>query len=216
MGKIWRRARAGLVVIAMIAFGLVTAGSAGAATCENLPGSTPGTDVSAGGVHQRVPAISNIQVCVGGASTGVLSVDRAGHGYCSTACLSVLLFGGDVDSEGVSVSWRQDGVTKSEGIDPDGAGGDSICVISVGSPDAPFPNCEVAIGPELGDPVGDVRDQIDELTEPLDPVIETYEQFCENQPGVCEGDPQAIKALVNHVECVLVPTAPGCPVDRRS
>ena len=211
MGETVKKARAGFVVTAIIALGLVSTGPASAATCVSVPGGTPGTDVSAGGVHKRVPAISNIQVCVGGASAGVVSVDQSGNGYCSAACLSVFVLGGDVDSEGISVSWRQDGSTQSQGIDPGGAGGQGICVISIGSPDAPYPNCEVAIGPEIGDPVGDLGETIRELTEPLDPVREIVDNFCENEPGVCDGNVPAIRAFVNEVKCAVFPDALGCP-----
>jgi hypothetical protein len=52
-------------------------------------------------------------------------------------------------------------------VNPDGVGvGDEICVLSVGIPDAPEPNCNVSIGPD-GDPVPDLGPTIDEINEAL-------------------------------------------------
>lgn len=117
-----------------------------AATCVSVPGSTPGADVSVGGQTHRFPAISNIRVCAGGSTLPGVTVETWG-GNCIQACLSVLVGGGSADPEGFTVSYSADGVQQTVGFNPGGAGGgDPICVLSVGSPDAPYPSCNVAVG----------------------------------------------------------------------
>lgn len=146
--------RGGVVAaaLALVGFMLFPVASAEAATCVSVPGGTPGFDVSIGGQPHRVPAISGIQVCAGGSTLPGVTVEQWG-GNCYYGCLSVLVGGGSADPEGISVSYRADGVTQSFGVNPGGVGGgDQICVLSVGVPDAPYPTCNVALG--IDDPLG--------------------------------------------------------------
>lgn len=173
--------RATVASLVLVLFGsLVLAGApwARAATCQSVPGSTPGTDVRILGEDHRVPAISNIRVCADGATAPLVAVDLAGHGYCLSPCLSVLLVGDDLDVGPITVSYQEDGVTQSTTNDPPGAGGPgSECLLSVGSPDAPYPTCLNAIGPDLGDPLGNVGDQVDAAVSGA--VAEAYEALAE-------------------------------------
>lgn len=163
MGMILGRRKAASATLAGALFAAVAvwaAPVAQAATCVPVPGSTIGTDVSIAGQKARVPAISGIQVCAGTATTPIVSVQTSG-GTCTFACLSVLV-GGDVDAEGLSISYREDGVLRTVPVNPPPVDGPaSTCLFSVGSPDAPYPDCFIAIGPELGDPIGDIDPVID-------------------------------------------------------
>jgi hypothetical protein len=129
-----------------------------------VPGSTPGTDVRLAGQDHRVPGISNIRVCSDGATAPLVAVDLAGHGYCLSPCMSILLDGNDLDVGAITLYYSKDGVVQTSTTDPspvDGPGDE--CLLSVGSPDAPYPTCFNAIGPEIGDPLGDAGDQVNEL-----------------------------------------------------
>lgn len=155
-----------LALVLVVSAVLAAAPPARAATCQSVPGSTPGTDVRILGEDHRVPAISNISVCSDGATVPLVAVDLAGHGYCSSPCLSVLLVGDDLDVGRVTLSYQEDGVVRSVTNDPPGsAGPGNECLLSVGSPDAPYPTCLNAIGPDLGDPLGDTGDQVDSLVD---------------------------------------------------
>lgn len=163
MGMILGRQKAAAGLLAAASFAAVAlwvAPTAQAATCQSVPGSTIGTDVSIAGQKARVPAISGIRVCVGSATAPLMSVQTSG-GTCTFSCLSVLV-GGDADAEGLTIYYSQDGVAKTVPVNPPAADGPaSTCLLSVGSPDAPYPDCFVAIGPELGDPVGDAQPVVD-------------------------------------------------------
>lgn len=141
--------------------GILFVSPAQAATCQSVPGETIGADVKVGPVRQRVPAISNISVCMGGATMGLVTVETSG-GTCTFSCLSVLV-GGDAGAEGLTISYYEDGVPRTIPVSPPPVGGpDATCVLSVGSPDAPYPDCFIAIGPELDGPVGDVQEAVDD------------------------------------------------------
>ncbi|MDQ3957802.1 MAG: hypothetical protein M3273_05715 [Actinomycetota bacterium] len=133
-----------------------------------------------------------------------MTVDDSPGGGCIGLCFSVFVLGGPVDSEGISVSYSLDGSPRTTEVDPGGAGGGGVCVISVGSPDAEYPGCAVAIGPDIGDPLGEIQAFLDETFAPVN-------EICNNNPDLCSGDPQAIRELVNAIKCFAVPTAPGCP-----
>lgn len=144
------------IVTAVFVAGAVWASPAQAAMqCESVPGRTVPADVKVGPVTQHVPEISNVVVCAGGLTGDAISVTTSG-GECVTGCLNVTVGGEDVDLEGGSVSWAEDGVTKTRDLDPPAVpGGPPTCVISVGIPKAPDPQCTVAFG--VGDPTGIVE-----------------------------------------------------------
>lgn len=154
------RRRAAVVLMAaaaMIGQASVAASPAQAATCVSVPGGTPGSDVRIAGQDHRVPEIANVRVCSDGATAPLVTVDLAGHGNCLSLCFSVLLEGNDLDAGAITLSYTSDGAPQSSTTNPppvDGPAGE--CLLSVGSPDAPYPTCFNAIGPDLGDPVGDV------------------------------------------------------------
>lgn len=140
----------------------VAAPPARAATCQSVPASTPGTDVRLAGQDHRVPGISNIRVCAESPTAPVLVVDTAGHGTCLSPCLSILLDGNALDGGAVTLSYARDGVMQTSTTDLPGVPGPGDeCLLSVGSPDAPYPDCFNAIGPDLGDPLGDTGDDVD-------------------------------------------------------
>lgn len=152
-----RRAKAGLAACLLVGAVAVTAGPAQAATCTSVPGGTIGTDVSILGDDYRVPAITNITVCADGASAPLVGVETTRLGSCISPCLSVLLRGDDADAGGVTITWREDGSSRSQTVNPGGVGGGSdVCLLSVGSPDAPRTNCAVAIGPDGVPDTGDL------------------------------------------------------------
>lgn len=161
-----RRSAAALTVVVLFAaIAVWAAPPAAAATCVTVPGSTIGTDISIAGQKARIPAISGITLCAGTGTVPIVSVQTSG-GTCTFSCLSVLVGGGSVDAEGLTISYREDGVLKTVPVDPPPvAGPSSTCVFSVGSPDAPYPDCFIAIGPELGDPIGDLLPVIDDAVE---------------------------------------------------
>lgn len=150
------RAKKRLVAVlggaAVVAGVLFVSPAQAAMSCQSIPGQTIGTDVKVGSVQQRVPAIANIKLCYGTGTVPVASVSTVG-GTCTSNCLTVTVGGGAVDLEGVSLSWTEDGVLKSTPVNPTPVDGvDGTCVISVGMPDAPNPDCFIAIGPD--DPTG--------------------------------------------------------------
>lgn len=150
--------------VAVIASGALFASPAQAAmTCQSVPGQTIGADVKVGPVIQRVPAVANIKLCYGTGTAPVASVTTSG-GTCTSNCLTVTVGGGDVDLEGASVSWTEDGVLKTQTLNPAPVDTpDGTCVISTGIPDAPNPNCFIAIG--VDDPSGT-----------LAPIVQTVNQ----------------------------------------
>ncbi len=124
-----------------------------AMTCQSVPGQTLGADVKVGPVVQRVPAVANIKLCYGTGTAPIASVTTSG-GTCTSNCLTVTVGGGDVDLEGASVSWTEDGVAKTQALNPAPVPGPpATCVLSTGIPDAPNPDCFIAIGVDDPSPV---------------------------------------------------------------
>lgn len=197
MGTIFgkRRGAAGSLAAALLTtFAIWGAPAAQAATCVSVPVSTIGTDVSLLGDRYRVPAVSGIRVCADGASTPLVAVETSG-GSCSSGCLSVLLQGNDTDAGAVTIYYSTDGTSHSETVNPGGAGGGSdTCLLSVGSPDAPYPNCAVAIGPDGlpggGDPLPDVPG--------CETVPDVYDENG-NPTGFCDDPAGWIRTVVNAV-----------------
>ncbi|MDQ3953597.1 MAG: hypothetical protein M3279_11655 [Actinomycetota bacterium] len=174
------RRRTAVILAAGALTGLLTVAAppAQAQGCTSVPGSVPGTDVTILGQQHRIPTISNITVCAGTSSAPLIAVETSGNGYCSTACLSVLLQGDEADAGAVTISYREDGTTRTRSVDPGGVGGGSdSCLLSVGSPDAPYPSCAVAIGP---DGLPGIPPVPGPLPLPDNPLCETY---YEDPPG---------------------------------
>lgn len=167
-----KKLAATLGAVAIVGSGVFAATPAQAAmSCQSVPGSTIGADVKVGPVTQRVPAISGIQICVGTGTAPVASVTFSG-GTCTSNCMTVTVGGGDVDLEGMSVSWREDGVLRTQAVNPAPVDGpDGMCVISVGMPDAPNPNCFIAIGPD--DPSGIITPLMNTINDVIDLGLET-------------------------------------------
>lgn len=142
-------------------------------SCQTVPGQTIGADVKVGPVIQRVPAIANIKLCYGTGTVPVVSVTYSG-GTCTSNCLTVTLGGGAIDLEGVSLSWTEDGVLKTQAVNPAPVEGvPSTCLLSVGMPDAPNPNCFIAIGPD--DPTGVTGPIITTVNQTIDTALRTAE-----------------------------------------
>lgn len=156
---------------AMVASGALFASPAQAAmSCSSVPGQTIGADVKVGPVVQRVPAISNIQLCVGTGTPPLASVTFSG-GTCTSNCLTVTV-GSDVDLEGATVSYKEDGVLRTQALNPAPVEvTDPSCVISVGMPDAPNPNCFIAIGPD--DPTGVITPIMNTVNSTITTVLNT-------------------------------------------
>lgn len=163
---------------AMIASGALFASPAQAAmSCSSVPGQTIGADVKVGPVVQRVPAISNIQLCVGTGTPPLASVTFSG-GTCTSNCLTVTVGGGDIDLEGATVSYREDGILRSVPLNPAPVDAvDPNCIISVGMPDAPNPNCFIAIGPD--DPTGTIAPIMQTVNNTIATVVDTAETAVE-------------------------------------
>jgi hypothetical protein len=159
-----RRAAGISAAAGLLALTLVSS-PAQAATCVNVPGSTPGTNVTIAGDDYRVPSISNISVCTHDGSVPLVGVELQG-GNCTAACLAVVLLGGDVDPPGVTISYRVDGVTTSTTIDPGPlfGGPAGTCLLGVGSPEAPRSDCFFAIEPDDG-AIGDAEELVCRLLE---------------------------------------------------
>jgi hypothetical protein len=206
-----RRTGALVAALGLIAALTAVAGPAKAASCTTLPVSTTGADVRVAGEDRRVPAITDVTICVGDAAVPFVWTATSG-GSCVTGCLSVGLRGSDVDSGGITISYRADGQTTSQSIDPGGLGGPSdTCLLSVGGPDAPHPDCFVALGvddlPSAGPLVDQARQTVQDLVDSLpdDPVgdlDQTIEDLVDDLPGsdTCESVPPARDEWGNTVE----------------
>lgn len=169
LGK--KKTIAAIAATAIVASGAMWAPAAQAATnCVPVPGGTLGADVKVGPVEQRVPAITNIKVCAGGATVPLARVATSG-GTCTSNCLSVFVGGGALDLDGVSITWSEDGSPHAPvGLDPAPVSGTGeTCALSVGFPDAPNPDCFVAIGPD--DPTGLVQPVADLAADAIDTAI---------------------------------------------
>lgn len=185
------RRPASLGLTAVMAVTMIgVASPAQARSCTAVPGSVTGTDVTILGDRYRVPWISNIQVCTDGASAPLVGVETSGNGYCSTTCLSVLLRGDDADAGAVTISYREDGTTRSQTLNPGGVGGGSdTCLFSIGSPEAPYPWCTIALGPDelpdVNDLLPDDLPGLDDLPDPP-PLNDPLRGLpgCENVPDV--------------------------------
>ncbi|HYO60970.1 MAG TPA: hypothetical protein VEU29_03625 [Actinomycetota bacterium] len=165
LGK--RKAVAVLAATAIVGSGAMWAVPAHAATnCVPVPGGTLGADVKVGPVEERVPAISDIEICVGGGTVPLTRVATSG-GSCVSGCLAVYVGGGAVDLDGFSISWSEDGVPHAPvGLDPTPISGPAeTCVLSVGMPDAPDTDCFIAIGPD--DPTGTLQPIVDDAFEAI-------------------------------------------------
>lgn len=205
-----RRACAGALTAALVAFGTLWASPAQAATCQTVPASTIGTDVGVAGQEHRVPAISGITVCVDAPVVPLVTTSTSGNGNCTSGCLSVLTTGGDVSSGSVTVSYKADGVTQSRTASGGSLGGPSgSCLLSVGSPDAPYPACFVSLGP----------DEIPDLGPTVDELREDAEDAADNLPDAGSIAAETIGLILDTVPddpvgevpveeaCDLIPTA---------
>jgi hypothetical protein len=199
------RAWGGALAFALMATTALFVPPAHAATCVNVPGSTPGTNLTIAGDDYRVPAVSGISVCVGDGAVPLVGVETSG-GYCTAACLAIVTRGGDVDSGGVTISYRLDGVTTTRTVDPGGVPGlGDSCLLGVGSPQAPRSDCFFAVEPDEGlvddveqivaDTVADVERIVGDAGGALDdacdtiPPMEDPDPYSYNRVEFCD-DPQ--------------------------
>lgn len=206
-----RRIGALTVALGLIAALTAVASPAGAATCTNVPVSTTGADVRVAGQDRRVPAISNVTICLGDAAVPFVWTATSG-GTCVSGCLSVGLRGNDVDSGGITISYQADGQPASHSIDPGGLGGPSdTCLLSVGGPDAPHPDCFVALGvddlPSAGPIVDQARQTVQDLVDsvPDDPagaLQQTIQDVVDGlpDPAACNSIPRMSDEWGNSVE----------------
>lgn len=148
-----RRTVAVLAATAIVASGAMWAPAAAQTptNCVPVPGGTAGTSVKVGDVKVDVPAISNIQLCAGGATLPQYRVEQSG-GLCTTACLSVYLVGGTLSAGTITASWTETvGTTstpKQQTVDPEDVSPpvDETCVFSTGAPVPADEDCEIAVG----------------------------------------------------------------------
>lgn len=150
MARAQRRAGVILCAVSLLAAaGLWASPAAQAAVCQNVPGSTPGLDVSVGGQPQRVPGVSGVSVCVDTGAVPLVTATFDGRGNCTWSCFSVIVPGGSSSLPTVTLSYRLDGVLQTRTIGGGTVpGGGEACLLSVGGPDAPYPTCPpgVALG----------------------------------------------------------------------
>lgn len=148
-----RRSVAVLAAAAIVASGAMWAPAAAQTptNCVPVPGGTAGTSVKVGSVKVDVPAISNIELCAGGASVPQYRVEFSG-GACTSSCLSVYAGGGTLSAGSITVRWTETvGTTstpKEQVVDPDGVTPPvgETCVLSTGAPVPANEACEIAIG----------------------------------------------------------------------
>lgn len=154
-----KKAIAALAATAIVASGAMWAPSAHAApTCVDVPGSTLGATVKVGPVEQRIPAVSGIQICAEAPGTLPVRTENGASG------LTVFVGGGTVTVGSITVSWLEDGVPNSETFNPGGVPlPPEQCLLSVGTPAAPYPDCFIALG--VDDPTGLADPALDELDE---------------------------------------------------
>jgi hypothetical protein len=116
------------VIVAAAAVPL-TAGTALAETCVDLPGTT-GATIEVAGQEVRVPSTSGVAVCV--EPGGLPGIPRIESDGTST---SVVLDGGSSTSGYVLVRYALDGDARELRVPiPGGGGGSDTCLASVGAP----------------------------------------------------------------------------------
>ncbi|HYP23517.1 MAG TPA: DUF3618 domain-containing protein [Actinomycetota bacterium] len=171
--------------MSIVALGALWAPPAQAATCQSVPGSTTGLDLSVAGQQRRVPAISGITVCVDSPVIPLVTVSTSGNGNCTVGCLSVLSSGGDFDTGAVTLSYREDGSTRSQTVSGGSLGGpDGSCLLSVGAPDAPYPTCFVALGiDDLPVDPDEIQEDLDQLQEDLGQDVDELQEDLEDLQG---------------------------------
>ena len=206
-----RRACAAFLAASIVALAALWAPEAQAATCQAVPASTTGLDVSIAGQQRRVPGISGITVCVDSPVVPLVSVSTSGNGYCTAGCLSVLAQGGDFDTGGITISYRADGVTQSQSVSGGSLGGPSgSCLLSVGAPDAPYPSCFVALGIDdlPVDPDG-IREDVEQLQGAVAQLREDVDEVRQDVQGDLPGlREQVEEELANAQEsaCDTIPS----------
>lgn len=120
---------AAAAVIAAAAAVPLTAGTALAETCVDLPG-TPGATIEVGSQQVRVPATSGVGVCI--EPGGLPGLPRIETDATST---SVVLGGGSSTSGYVLVRYTLDADYRELRVPiPGGGGGSDTCLASVGTP----------------------------------------------------------------------------------
>ncbi|HEX2195789.1 MAG TPA: hypothetical protein VHJ76_02590, partial [Actinomycetota bacterium] len=183
----------------------IVATPARAATCVNVPGSTPGTNVTILGDVYRIPEVPNVAVCVGDGSVPFVGVETSG-GSCTAACLAVLLRGSDVESGGVTVSYQLDGFPRSHTVDPGGVGGPGdSCVFGVGSPVAPRSDCLFAVEPDLQDLVDTVNRTVDDAVTLVNDAVADVEEAVEDVEQAVDDALEDVGALEDQA-CDAVPS----------
>ncbi|HEV2755465.1 MAG TPA: hypothetical protein VG318_06775 [Actinomycetota bacterium] len=144
------RALAGMALIVVGSFVVGPVAPAAAATsCLNVPAATPGFTVGIGGTPQRIPSFSGISVCASTPDGSPVApvVSNAVGGACVASCTTVTLRVSPVDAGPVSVTYVQDGVTTRHSVDPEAVGAsESVCLVSIGTPQAPDPGCALSLG----------------------------------------------------------------------
>ncbi len=153
-------------LIAAVTYGFAPPAQA-ATSCVNVPGSTPGLNLSIGGQPHRVPGVSNVVVCSDTGYVPLVGVTLDGRGNCTWGCFSVVAQGGSIDPPALTISYALDGVTKSTTVGGgDGGPGTETCLLSVGGRLAPYPTCEgVGVGIDHPNPAEGVLATVQEQIE---------------------------------------------------
>ncbi len=141
----------GLRILVLTAGVVATVGIPGVAraeTCTDLPGSTTGATIEAGGERVRVPALSRLQLCTqgGGPIGGIPMVSTEPTGGCWEFCYTVILTGSSGGGDGyVVLRYYADDQPGQVGVPvPGGGPSTERCLVGVGSPQARS-DCEVKV-----------------------------------------------------------------------
>ncbi len=146
--KLYAVGSAAFIVAAMSVVGPVAPAAAGT-SCLNVPGPTPGFTVGLAGQQHRIPSFSGIAVCATVADGLPVTpvVSNAAAGGCTSSCTTISLQVSPADVGALSVSFSQDGVQTKHEVDPPSVGtSSSVCLVSVGTPQAPDPGCTLSLG----------------------------------------------------------------------
>ncbi|MDQ3957959.1 MAG: hypothetical protein M3273_06505 [Actinomycetota bacterium] len=164
-----RKLRA-LAGAALIATGMCLAGpvepASAATSCASVPATTPGFTVGVAGTQHRIPAFSGIAACVSipDALPVAPVVSNSIGGACTTSCTTISLQVSPVDVGALSVTFTQDGARTTHAVDPEAVGtSTTVCLVSVGTPQAPVPTCTLSLGSDQ-DLTGTVAGLISQAT----------------------------------------------------
>lgn len=193
---------------------------AGSTSCQTISVTTPGATYRVAGQSIRVPSVSNPTACVTSADVVTLAISRETNGICTTNCYTIYV-GGVVDPGAVTITYYADGVPQTFRYDPAPVPLPGQCLLSIGSPRAPRPDCFSSLDVDYlpPPPTVDVQALVDQICAQLYGACATVEQYVRDKvtqlcgPGlIC--DPQyAVEYVVADVRWRLCrPNLPSNPV----